>query len=138
MTKRAGLTDDDLIAKGVRHADLKAQARKLLDEASKLQDEVLADVARRKSTVQTTKGNMAAGFGQGGVRILVLTNPTTTYDPVAARKRVGEGRFRKIAHWVITKKSVDAALEAKVLTEEDVDAFSTVTPSEPFIRVFVS
>jgi hypothetical protein len=128
------MTDAQLIDKAKREAELKAEIRKLSAEAKTIGEAVIAEVARRKSEVTTDKGDKVAGFERGGVRVLVLVSTTTTYDVDKARKKVGEGKFRKLAHWAISKKSVEACIEAGVITADDVEAFSEKSTSAPYLR----
>lgn len=134
--KQPQLSDDELLEKALRQREAKARAAAALKEAAELQDELVAEVLRRKSTVKTSKGNDAPGCSVQGIRVLVLNNTTTTYSVTKARKRLGAYRFRKLAIWVITKKAIDAALESGLVDQDDVDDFAETSTSSPYIGVY--
>lgn len=137
MAKRTSvMTDIELAELAVEYRARKAEAEQKAADAAEIHDRLLAEVERRKTKVATSKGGELPGALVRGVKILRLVGTQRVYDVEKAKARLKPAVFNRITFRVVGRKAVEAALEANLLSDDDVAAFTTETPTRPYVRVF--
>lgn len=122
----AGLTDDELAARATDYRATKDIAERLAAQAKAIADELLAELARRKTTTIADVG---------GWKIARRSKTTTSYDVDKAKATLTDYLWRRIAPRTVSRDILAAQVAANLITASQLATFATAAESAPWVDV---
>ena len=123
MAKR--MSDSALVDRARERQALKAQVAQLEDQVKAIDADIMAEFDRRQ----------VDAVEHAGVKVRVLASTQKTFDVERAKSSLSQALFRRITMLVVSKPLVVAEVEAGRLSQDDVDGFTELSRSAPYVRV---
>lgn len=123
--KAKRLTDIELAGRAAEYRRLRSMEKSAGALADAERDVILAELAARRAQTVAVPGFM----------VTLKSNRRTEYDPKAAKEALTPAKYRRITQTSVVHVLVQAELKAGQLTEEEVDAFRTVSSSAPYLTI---